>query len=232
MRSGKVRCHGITVDDTRLDGYLSGKEWHYDMRHIREQAADISRRTGFDTDRLVEDLLATRPTPKYWQVAESLAHCTLEDYWFANFPYKGYRDAKNPKASLAGADMVGLYHRNGTTTILLGEVKTSSETRRPPRVLTHSMTALKDRNAQLVIWLVQKFADVAADDPNKKRCDAAIDAYVRDGMIRLVGVIIRDTPPDKADLQLAFERLVEDTSTHVDMCALYLPISIHQLTQK
>lgn len=239
MRSGVVRCHGMIMDVVRLDAYLAGrvKEWHHDIRRIGELAADISGRTGFDTTRLKEDLLSTRQPAKYDEAGESLAHCFLEDYWFAQFPYQSSRDAKNPRASLAGADMVGFYHRDGTTSMLFGEVKTSGEDRRPPRVvasLLAQMTALKDRHVQLslVLWLTQKFADAAADDPNKKRCDAAVDAYMLRGAVRLVGVLIRDTPPDRADLQPAFEKLEVDTKTRLDMCALYIPVSVHTLPDK
>ena len=56
MRSDVVRCHGLIMDMARLDDYLAGrvKEWHYDIRRIEEQAAEISGRTGFDTDKLKE----------------------------------------------------------------------------------------------------------------------------------------------------------------------------------
>ena len=239
MRSDVVRCHGMMMDVAGLDAYLAGrvKEWHYDIRRIVEQAAEISGRTGFDMDRLREYLLSTRPSAKYWQAGESLAHCFLEDYWFAQFPYPSSRDARNPRASMAGADMVGFYHRDGMTSMLFGEVKTSGEGRRPPQVVARlltQMTTLKDRHVQLslVLWLVQKFADAAADNPGKKRCDAAVDAYVCRGAVRLVGVLIRDTPPDKADLQSAFERLVGDTKTRLDVCALYIPVPVNTLSDK
>ena len=182
-------------------------------------------------------MLATRPPAEYWQAGESLAHCFLEDYWFAQFPYQSFRDAKNPRASLAGADVVGFYHRNGTTNMLFGEVKTSGEAKRPPQVvatLLAQMTALKDKRTQLslVLWLIQKFADVATDNPDKKRCDAAVDAYVCRGAVRLVGVLIRDTPSDKADLQSAFENLRSDTETRLDVCVLYIPIPVRTLPYK
>lgn len=238
MRSGVVRCHGMIMDVAGLDTYLADrvKEWHYDIRRIEERAAEISGRTGFDPERLKEDLLSTRPSPKYWQAGESLAHCFLEDYWFAQFP-QILRDGKNPRAFMAGADMVGFYHRNGTTNMLFGEVKTSGEDRWPPQVITNllaQMTALKDRDVQmsLVLWLVQRFADVAVDNPDKMRCDAAVDAYVCRDAVRLVGVLIRDTPSDKADLQLAFEKLGSDTKTRLDVCALYIPVSVRTLPDK
>lgn len=236
MRSGVVRCHGMMMDMAGLDAYLAGrvKEWHYDIRRTGEMAAEISGRTGFDTDRLREDLLSTRPPAEYWQAGESLAHCFLEDYWFAQFPYRSSRDAKNPRASMAGADLVGFYHRDGATSMLFGEVKTSGEDRRPPQVVTRllaQMTALKDRHVQLslVLWLVQKFADADADDPDKRRCDAAVDAYVCRGAVRLAGVLIRDTPSDRADLQSAFETLGDDAKTRLDVCALYIPVPVRTL---
>lgn len=236
MRSGVVRCHGIEMEIMGLDAYLAGRvrEWHYDIRQIVERATEISRRTGFDTDELKENLLSTLPPANYWQAGESLAHCLLEDYWFARFPYRESRSAKNPRASLAGADIVGLYHQNGTTTLLFGEVKTTSEDRRPPQVVTSQaglldqMTALKDRRTQLslMLWLVHNSGN---GGPYARQRDDAVDAYIRRGTVRLVGVLIRDTPSDEADLQRAYEMLRGDTNIRLDLCALYIPVPIHTL---
>lgn len=240
MRSSVVRCHGIKMERMGLDAYLANRvrEWHYDIRRIAELATEISGRTGFDTDKLKEELLSTRPPSESWQAGESLAHCILEDYWFARFPYRASRDAKNPKAFLAGADIVGFYHRNDTTTLLLGEVKTSAEDRQPPQVVTSQagllaqMKALKDRRIQLslMLWLVQKYA--GGEHPYARHCNDAVDAYVCRGAVRLVGILIRDTPPGEADLQYAFEKLRDDTKTRLDLCALYIPVPIHTLPYK
>lgn len=59
-----------------------------------------------------------------------------------------------------------------------------------------------------------------------------MDAYIRRGTVRLVGVLIRDTPSDEADLQRAFEMLRGDTNTRLDLCALYMPVPIHTLPDK
>lgn len=153
-----VQVWYVAVEMGKLDDYLAGRvrEWHYDIRRITELATEVARRTDFDTDSLKRSMLLTRPPAKYWQVGESLAHCLLEDYWFARFPYNASLNTKNPRASLAGADMVGLYHRNGTTALLFGEVKTSGEGRQPQRVvagLLAQMTALKDSRVQLSLVL-------------------------------------------------------------------------------
>lgn len=71
-----------------------------------------------------------------------------------------------------------------------------------------------------------------AGDLEKRRCEDAVDAYVSEGAVRLVGILIRDTPSGETDLQHAFETLQDDTKTRLDLCALYIPVPVRTLPCK
>ena len=122
---------------------------------------------------------------------------------------------------------------------LFGDVKTSHEDRQPPRVITKrkggllaQMKNLKCNRVRssIVYWLMHIITD--ENDPYKKYLNDAIVSYVRRDVVRQVGILIRDTRHDKADLAYAFERLQTDTKTCLDMWALYLSVPISSLPKK
>ena len=134
MHTGAVRCRGTVIKNDGLDAYLAGRvrEWHYDKRGAKEHIMNISGLTGFGATEVKKRLPPPGPPATPWRVGESFAQCFLEDCWFAKFPYPTSRDLKNPNASLAGADLVGFYHKDGETAFLFGETKTSHEEKHPP----------------------------------------------------------------------------------------------------
>jgi len=70
-----------------------------------------------------------------WRVGEAVAHAELEANRGCSFPWSARRDAKNRRASAAGAEMVGFVRRPGDPArFAFGEVKTSSEKNAPPAV--------------------------------------------------------------------------------------------------
>ena len=84
--------------------------------------------------------------------------------------------------------------------------------------------------SSVIYWLMHII--VNEDDPCKKFLDDAIVSYMRRDVVRLVGVLIRDTPPNEADLRYAFERLRTDTKTCLDLWALYLAVPISSLSKR
>ncbi|MCY4491814.1 MAG: hypothetical protein OXC46_10230 [Thaumarchaeota archaeon] len=84
--------------------------------------------------------------------------------------------------------------------------------------------------SSIVHWMMHIITE--RNDPCKKYLNDAIKSYMNHNDKRLVGILIRDTSPNKIDLQYAFERLKSDNKTHLDMWALYLPIPISSLPGK
>ena len=240
MHTDIIRCRGTTIKNEGLDDYLADRvnEWHYDKRGIADTHARISATTGFSIDEIEKKLSPSNIQSTHWSVGESFAQCFLEDVWFARFPYPNSRGTKNPNASLAGADLVGFHHKDGKTVFLFGEVKTSGEDRRPPQVVTKAegllmqMKNLKHRNVQssIIYWLIHHIG--GKGDIHEKYLQEAIASYICQNAIRLIGILIRDTSPDKADLQYAFKRLQTNSGPIIDIWALYIPIPISSLPEK
>lgn len=92
--------------------------------------------TGVKT-RFVERVLQAVPEPEAWEIGEAFAECVLRDdpgrevHW----PWNTVRDRRTPRASLPGADLVGFCRDGADVFLLIGEVKTSSDTDTPPSVM-------------------------------------------------------------------------------------------------
>lgn len=119
--------------------------------------------TGMATQ-FLERLLTAVPDPTNWEVGEALAECALRDDSGRQvcWPWNLVRDRRTPRASLPGADLVGFYLEDDTVSLLVGEVKTSSDSKTPPGVMSGGggMAWQLEENAKrldiqhaLLIWL-------------------------------------------------------------------------------
>ena len=93
--------------------------------------------TGMTTE-FVENLFLAVPEEKSWAVGEALAECVLADDETREvcWPWNLVRDRRTPRASLPGADLVGFCKEGDDVLLLFGEVKTSSDARTPPNVMS------------------------------------------------------------------------------------------------
>ena len=137
-----VRWEGRVVDDQERFG-------RYMRDVVRPRIADEASSfdselrglatTGMET-RFVEHLLRAVPVPQGWEIGEAFAECALRDdsdhevHW----PWNTVRDRRTPRASLPGADLVGFCCDGQDVFLLFGEVKTSSDARTPPGVMSGS----------------------------------------------------------------------------------------------
>lgn len=233
VESGAHRCIGISIRQNGLAEYLTGRvrNRYYGLdtiSEIVEKFPDL-RATGFGNDGLVK----MRPNPKPWEVGESFSECFLEDHKGARLPYPAWQDLKNQNTSSTGADLVGYDCQSGSTVFLFGEVKTSAHTRNPPSVVKDLTRQLQDlgsskKSFQLVYWLGLK----AKTQKDSQDFSQAIKSYVKN-IFKVVGVLIRDTVPNRRDLEGAFTHLVyvlRHTIT-LEMLAIYLPVAIDKIPQ-
>lgn len=192
--------------------------------------------TGMQTI-FVENLLRAVPDEKSWSVGEALAECVLADddtreiFW----PWNLVRDRRTPRASLPGADLVGFCKEGESVMLLFGEVKSSSDAGTPPNVmygkggmgwqLEEEATRL-DIQAALLTWLRSR-----CDAPeNRELYQAAVKRYVQSfgKEILLVGILLRDTKPNKLDLTARANTLAAKLRppTRIEITAWYLPVPI------
>ena len=219
-------------------------------RYIREvvQPRIADEETDFDTElrslattgmttQFLERLLKAVPNPENWELGEALAECALRDDSGRQvcWPWNLVRDRRTPRASLPGADLVGFYFEDETVLLLVGEVKTSSDSNTPPGVMSGGggMAWQLEQNAKrldvqhaLLIWLHSRCKEQPFRDLYKKAVERYLESGGKD--LLLIGVLIRDTPPSELDLKARGTTLAVRLNDlkRVDLIAWYLPIRI------
>ncbi|OQX52471.1 MAG: hypothetical protein B5M53_08360 [Candidatus Cloacimonas sp. 4484_209] len=244
--NGWSAYQGVILKDG-FDEYLSSRvrPRFYDIEGTEaliEEFKDTTS-TGFEKQLLI-DIFSTSPSIEDWKIGEALAECYLEDFEKVRFYYPSSRDAKNPKANLQGADLVGFIDIDGVTTIFLfGEVKTSGDKNSPPQVMygrsgmIDQLRTIKnnpDLQRALIKWLGFKVKDLSDNDPFKKDYRKALKVYLKEQAEHryfLFGILIRDTQPKDTDLKSRHESLKNDLSagTQLKLIALYIPMPIKDM---
>lgn len=201
-----------------------------------EEFADINQ-TEFDADDL-RDVFQAEPATQNWRIGECLAECFLEDHRKAVFPHNRIGDLRNHDATSYGPDLVGFTKIDGNASFLFGEVKTSSDAKSPPSVMSVMNDQLEkikrcDRIQKMLIhWLGEKIKSLNPTDPVQKDFVDALCNYFKPNKrtIMISGVLIRDTDPNRSDLKPSYERVgIELGELHLALTAIYLPVRIDEL---
>jgi hypothetical protein len=183
----------------------------------------------------VREVLAADVQPLDWEIGEAMAECLLEHEFGAHWPWNENRDRKTPRASLPGADLVGLLDDGDETVLLFGEVKTSSDKAVPPGVLSgrggliHQIDALAVElklQRSLLMWLAARCKGTEHSARFESACKRYIQSQGKD--IALVGILLRDTAPHQDDLRTRGEKLASTgmPQPRIRLDAWYLPRAI------
>jgi len=239
QNDGQVIWHGKSVDErVEFNAFLSGpvRSRAFDEeQHILHEADLRALATTEMASDTITRLLASEPDKKPWEIGEALAECFLEEERGVKFPWNTERDKRTPKASLPGADLVGLMEEGDEALLVLGEVKTSSDANNPPQVMNgregmiHQLdnlaTDISIHNC-LLKWLHARCKNTGFWPLYEK----AARRYLASGgrAIKLVGMLMRDTNPNELDLKNRAEHLATKVSapTEIELDAWYLPIPI------
>lgn len=180
-------------------------------------------------------LLSSEAEAKPWEVGEALAESLLEKEPGVTWPWNMERDKRTPKASLPGADLVGFLATKDGVTLVLGEVKTSSDKDNPPNVMTgrtgmvYQLDTLAGDirvHASLIQWLHVR---CKGTDFWPMFEDALRRYLASEGRsIILFGILMRDTVPNKKDLAARAKALAKTVTspTRAELHAWYCPDSI------
>lgn len=194
--------------------------------------------TDFDTSYLVDILKLDDIIENHipWRIGEAFAEYFIETTLPVKFYYNELRDTRNVFGNKTGADLLGFININGENIFLFGEVKTSSEEKSPPNVLQgrHGMIdQLKNlsENTKITRQLVRNFGfkvkDLDNTDPFRIDYLSALKNYTFE-KFHLIGILVRDTEPNKNDLRARFNNLSEYITNEIglNLTALYIPIKI------
>ena len=186
--------------------------------------------TGFQSSVLKEELLNEEIRMSDW--GEFFAYHQLEVHYQISIPWPSQWDKKKDTHSLPGTDIVGLKHDGETISFVFGEVKTSQESRFPPRVVNKENDGLiaqikrfgdKKIIYGLIKWLLLKSKGQTWESDFKR----ALEYYGQnDNCFSSVGVLIRDTEPTINDLLCSIGML--EVEFKVSFYAFYIPISIDE----
>ena len=190
--------------------------------------------TGMAKETL-QRLLDSTPTREPWQIGEALAECFIKAHFGVTWPWNSERDKRTPKASLPGADLLGLMDEDREAYLALGEVKTSSDPSCPPEVMygrsgmVHQLDNLAGNIAlhrSILVYLEVRCRNTEHWSLFRK----AAENYLKTGgkAIRLFGALVRDTAADEGDLRNRALALAPrlSTPTRLRLIAIYIPEAI------
>lgn len=174
-----------------------------------------------------------------WQIGEAIAEAVLEGSRGVIFPWNTRRDERNPRASLQGADIVGISDEPQGSRLVFGEVKSSSDRNSPPIAVTgksgldRQLERLIDDNElkyALIKWLAARVG--GADGTS---FDEALTAFIGSGgaSVRFIGVLVRDTPANENDVSRRGRALGGQVSEpgSVELYAMYMPRPMAEWTR-
>lgn len=207
-----------------------------DEAFIAEFTHDLSALATTDmATATLTNLLNAAPPALDWEIGEAMSECLLADEFGAEWPWNENRDRKTPRASLPGADIVGFLDDADGPVLLFGEVKTSSDQAAPPGVLNgrsgliHQIEVLATRtdiHFALMKWLSAR----CKGTPLWAKFQQASARYLQSGGkdMALVGLLLRDTPPNAEDLRSRGETLAASgfAQPRIRLDAWYAPRAI------
>lgn len=228
----QLTCENLLSDylRTRVWQRWADIEGENDIRSVLDGVV----RTDFEEDQLAQ-VFSRDDAPEPWQVGELLAECLLEDLNEAYFPWNTLRDIRSTKASLPGADIVGFISTPSGVRFLFGEAKVSSDAQAPPgvmygrsgmaRQIEHLRDDRKSRD-RLFMWLGHRVLRTEWAAMYREAAGAYLGSCGIDVM--LVGMLMRDTPPTRKDLESRAQSLDHGNSKGmtIRLFAYYFPIPI------
>ena len=240
---------GLSVSETECIEHLQGpvKDNLIDReerKHTLEMLRALQAETGFNANKQllidIQSLENEEVNERIFRVGEAYAEIILEEHFSCRFHWNELRDARNPKGNKTGADLVGFIETNGEILFLFGEVKTSSEDKRPPQVMTNRngienqlLDLYNNPNKRLILisYLKSKARLFPDDHQFKIDLNEGIKSYYsennKNNKYQLIGVLVRDVESNEQDVFPSYDRLKRDILEPIglQLLALYIPIN-------
>ncbi|MBX3150432.1 hypothetical protein KF728_09810 [Candidatus Obscuribacterales bacterium] len=237
-----VRARGSVHTEEELQYSLNGPVLHLLMDSEGDDLFERSLReiatTEFETTQIAEILEARELDDSTWRIGEAIAEVFLTLNRGCVFPWPFSRDHRNPNAVTAGADLVGFQLCDGTGWVFaFGEVKTSSDDSTPPNVMTGRSGLIRQletlRDSRYIQDALFRYLALRKGGTQWAAIfDEAAKNFLKDrSSTSLFGVLIRDTAPDRLDLQNRALNLADGCEPHrrIELRAIYLPYDLETI---
>lgn len=233
-----VVAHGLAVEESQLKKLLQGpvNDILQDSTG-KEELEELLRglaTTEFEQAEL-NSILSAPTTSEYedWLIGEALAEALLVEKDGCCFPWPTSRDLKNPEASPAGCDLTGFQqdaNDENSYRFCFGEVKTSWEDKYPPSVMNSlgkqlsTLCQCKNTRDHLLRYLGLHSKGQPWEDKFRSAAEKYLQSAGHD--VSVYGVLVRDTVPNKKDLESKTNQLAKTISGKIFLClyALYIPL--------
>ncbi len=197
--------------------------------NIKEIFAGLTD-TEFDQKRLHRKLDKVNEIEN-WRVRKAIAETYLTNHRSCNFSWPIGRDARKSGSSLPGTDLVEFGIDIDGDCFAFGEVKTSSDSSYPPRVMFGTnglIRQLEDlRECEAVRDKLFIYFSHRANAASWRACfQHAARRYLQNRSdVQLYGFIVRDVEPHQNNLKMMVSKLPIGCSegTYIELLALYLP---------
>jgi hypothetical protein len=198
--------------------------------------------TGFGKSSIEAVLDAEIPEERNWAVGEAFAEAWLSREHKIIWPWNMERDKRNANASLPGADLIGFVVNGTESRLVLGEVKSSTEKKYPPQVMSsrsghigHQIDDLAN-NLGTIIQLLKWLWPRCKNTDFETLYTNSLTLYFNSGnkAVSLFGVLIRDTKANELDLESRGKALGRslNSPTSCYLFALHLPCEIAVLPER
>lgn len=229
---------GISLNDSDFQQIMLYVKPRYTEKKLNEKLtrefASVAK-CEFET-KILDDIIETTPEPAYWRVGEHIAMCYLEDQNLAYFPYAN--NDKNPDAYNPGIDLLGFSSSDNEVTFLIGEVKTSYDKKSPPSLmygdggLNNQLKIIACGNRKKKISIKWMLSNAPDDDKRAMNMlTSALTVYFESKKIKIMGILIRSTVPNKSDLTSTYNKIKNmiDSPSSLNLFSIYLPVNVRSL---
>lgn len=229
---GNVLLRGCQeTNQKRFINYLL-KELHNKIEYYLGKTVVLDRiktldKTGFQDNVLTR---VSEITKGDW--GEFLTYDYLDVYLGIKIPWSPHWDKRGEKHSLPGADIIGLKYYDGNVSFAFGEIKTSSQEGTPDIIrygddcLINQLKGLTniEKRKKVVQWFLLR----SSNQSWQGDFDKALSYYIEgEHNYSIIGVLVKDTPPDILDLKCVTTAL-SDVKVRTSIHGIYIPININQ----
>ena len=236
--TGIVKWYGKSIESSQefqdyIEERVRPEVFDKELVEFEKTMQDL-KTTGMNPGN-IEEFLHPVPESRGWEIGEALAFCLLADNKSGKYvlPWNTLWDKRTSKAINTGVDLVGFYKCDEKILLMLGEVKTSSDSKTPPDVTYSLIEQIRKYNRKLdddIYALLNWLKIRCKSDQLQVYFKNSVSLFISSGGSELfqIGILLRDTVPNELDLKGIATKLNNEfgSPTEMELSAWYLPVPI------